>query len=499
MRVARRVVEQADADEAIGRLLDRFTIYVIPRPSPDAGEQLFDRPLRERNGNLRPTDDDRDGTAGEDPPDDLNGDGCITMMRVADDTGRWMLHPDDPRVLIEADPKKNERGAFKLYIEGRDDDGDRRWNEDAGDGVALSRNFPFAYPYFQAGAGPHAVSEVESRALADFCYDRPHIAHVVTFTTDDNLLRTPKPNAQAERNRIKTTLLGADAPLVEHLAKQFRELADIRQPPEPTKSAGGFAAWSYFHFGRWSWASRGWHVPPTPDAKPDEKNAEQPAEKQAKEDAEEPQDETDDDKAEKEQAKEPDKKKPPEKRGADQIRALKWLAAEGIDGFVDWTPVEHPDFPDRQVEVGGFRPLVRLNPPANQLDAIAERHVRLLGLLAEHAPTLRVRPAKVEPLGQRVFRITATVVNDGYLPTMPQMGKIARAPQPVQIELQLPEGTEWIQGPRRVQLEPLAGNGGSAERVWIVRTPQGEPTTGTIRAWAPAVGQHRVEVQLSEP
>jgi hypothetical protein len=60
------------------------------------------------------------------------------------------------------------------------------------DGVNLNRNFQHEYLYFQPHVGPHMVSEVESRALADFVHDRHNIAAVLTFSAYDNL-RTPPP------------------------------------------------------------------------------------------------------------------------------------------------------------------------------------------------------------------------------------------------------------------------------------------------------------------
>ena len=87
VRMARRLIERAAADKQVKELLDRFTFYIIPRPSPDASEAFFQKPFREREGNLRKTADQRDPDAG-DVAEDLNGDGLITMMRVADPTGR---------------------------------------------------------------------------------------------------------------------------------------------------------------------------------------------------------------------------------------------------------------------------------------------------------------------------------------------------------------------------------------------------------------------------
>ena len=124
VRLARRLVDQAAGDKAVAAMLERVTFYVIPRPSPDACEALFRRPYWERAGNERPTDDDHDGLVDEDGPDDLNGDGLITMMRVEDPAGTYMPHPKDPRVLVRADREKNQRGRWLVYSEGIDNDKD---------------------------------------------------------------------------------------------------------------------------------------------------------------------------------------------------------------------------------------------------------------------------------------------------------------------------------------------------------------------------------------
>ena len=87
-------------------------------------------------------------------------------MRVHDPTGKYMAHPQDPRILIEAEADKNEQGRFRILTEGIDNDKDGKFNEDGPGGVDFNRNFTFEYPYFQAGAGPSQVSETETRAVA---------------------------------------------------------------------------------------------------------------------------------------------------------------------------------------------------------------------------------------------------------------------------------------------------------------------------------------------
>ena len=96
LRLAERVVTASPSNPALAAVLQNYTLYFIPSPTPDATEKNFGFPVREHNGNLTPTDDDRDFEVGEDPPRDLNQDGWITVMRVADDFGP-MFTPRDPR------------------------------------------------------------------------------------------------------------------------------------------------------------------------------------------------------------------------------------------------------------------------------------------------------------------------------------------------------------------------------------------------------------------
>lgn len=453
-RIARQLLEPAADDEAAAKLLDQYTFYIIPRPNPDGTERNFEPPFYESNGNARPTDDDRDFRTDEDPPEDLNGDGWITLMRVEDAAGESMPHPDEPRVMITADAAKNERGRYRLFTEGRDNDQDDEFNEDGPGGVDFNRNFTFRYPYFKPGAGPHAVSEAETRAVADFAFDRANIAVVFSFSPHDNLFHPWKPDANSEKQRIKTHVLGDDAGYLNFLAEKYRQAHGGKEPPEPAKGEGAFSEWAYFHYGRWSLSARGWWIP---------------------------------------QVAVPDGEKTDEKRGADQRNQLRWLAEQDIP-FVDWQPIEHPDFPDQSVEIGGIPPFYALNPPADQLDDLAGRHAGFLQELVTLLPRLELA-AQVEPLGGGLFRVTATVRNPGYLPTFAKMGAISEQVYPPQLSIQLPEGAKLVHGSTRTALERLAGSGGSAEHVWLVRR-QGEATAASIRVAAPAIGQAQQEIEL---
>jgi hypothetical protein len=467
----------ANGESGTGELLDRFSFYIIPRPNPDASEAFFRKPYQERNINERPTDDDRDGATGEDPAQDLNGDGWITQLRVFDRSGPLLAHPADARVSIEAEPRKNEQGRFQLLSEGIDDDHDEAFNEDGPGGVAFDRNFTFRYPFFQPGAGANQVSEIESRAVADFAFAHPNIAVVFSFTPEDNLLEPWKAGDDAQR--IKSSVLSGDAAHLGYLAEQYRTIHGGKDAPGSPKGEGSFAEWAYFHFGRWSLAARAWWIPKVA-TKPEAEKA-SPA--------------TDGDKAGEKPAK-PAAKPADEKRGADDVNALAWFDQEGIDGFAPWQEIAHPDFPDRQVQVGGFKPFARLNPPAKELAPLAAKHLKFLVRLGELLPNVKIERTKVEPLGGGVFRVTTEVINEGYLPTMPAIGQTTGEPHPLQVEIVLPAGAKLVTGHARTQLDPLAGSGGKTERVWLVLAGAGAEQQAQIKVWSPSVGADKKSIEL---
>jgi hypothetical protein len=478
LRVAEQLAAKSATDEATKKLLTDYTIYVIPRANPDGVEACFRKPWVERDGNDRATDDDRDGTVGEDPAEDLDGDGAIAQMRVADISGGWMSHPDDPRVLLRAEATKNEQGAFAVYSEGRDNDGDEAWNEDSASGVSLNRNFTFRYPFFKPSAGPHQVSEVESRALADFCYGRPNIAVVFTFTPEDNLMQPWKPNPQGE-GRIKTKLQGGDAPYQDLLAEKYRSRHGGKDAPASAQGEGSFSEFAYFHYGRWSLAARGWWIPKV-DAKPTPPAASEPAAAG---------DKTKD-------AAKPKEPKKPDGRAADELNALRWFDEAGIDGFAPWRPIEQPDFAGKKVEVGGFRPYVQMNPPLKLIDGLAEKHVQYVTDVFELLPKVSVDRIEVTPLGSGLFRVTANVVNRGFLPSMSQMGEINRKAYPLQLAIEMPKGFTFVQGQTRTQLPRLNGKGGKASFTWVIRGAADAGGAVKCTVYAPEVGTHSATADL---
>ena len=163
--VAEQLLTGYAANPTIKQRLDEHVFYVVPRVNPDGAEAMFGAVKAARKTNSTPFDNDNDGRLDEDSPEDLNKDGFISVMRVKDPNGPYMIHPDDPRLMRRADAAKGEAGGYAIYWEGLDNDGDGFFNEDPAGGVDLNRNFQHQYPYYQPDAAGDDRGAGRSRVL----------------------------------------------------------------------------------------------------------------------------------------------------------------------------------------------------------------------------------------------------------------------------------------------------------------------------------------------
>ncbi|MFQ5655182.1 MAG: hypothetical protein ACE5GW_10700, partial [Planctomycetota bacterium] len=139
-----------------------------------------------------PVDEDRDWATGEDPADDIDGDGRILRMRVRDPDGTYIADPAEPRLLRVADRAKGEAGIWRLLWEGIDNDGDGEINEDGAGGAQPARNFPHAYEEHRDEAGLYTLSEPCARAIAEYLIGHPRTAQVLLFSSFDSTTVEPK-------------------------------------------------------------------------------------------------------------------------------------------------------------------------------------------------------------------------------------------------------------------------------------------------------------------
>ncbi len=166
-----------------------------------------------------------------------------------------------------------------------------------------------------------------------------------------------------------------------------------------------------------------------------------------------------------------------------------------------WTKATHPTL--GEVEVGGNNSkFPSQNPPPSLL--VEEIHKNVLWAVRkmEWMPLMRVAETKVEKVaGQEgVYKVTASFVNEGRLPTALEMAKTIHIVQEDYAEITLPEGMGLVDA----QGQPLrrGGFGGRGGRGGMgMMGMRGEPQgarnrTLTVTGGSTRGGVHRVEVTL---
>jgi hypothetical protein len=477
-----KLVQNASQSDTIRQLFAKTTMYIVPRLNPDGAEKMFAKPLWESATNTTPIDDDSDGFIDEDPPDDLNGDGFITTMRVKEPGGEYISHPKDDRLLKKADPAKNEIGVYKIYVEGKDNDGDKTINEDPIGGVDLNRNFPFGYNNFAPGTGVHQVSEIESRALADFVAVHENITAILTFGTNDNLINPPKqkssakgPDAQSasvETQRYQreppTQVDAKDIYLYTFLSEKYKKLTGLKSLPKQAKASGTFSDYGYFDWGILSLTSSGWAIPEPLKEEADTTAAKEDSNTLKLEDQAKPKQPKSKEANSEKLRKAMDTAKAEKDEQQDELNLLKWFDRDSLNRFVKWQSIRHPDFPDRQVEVGGFKPYAETNPPPELIDSLVDKHSQFITELLKLFPKVEIESFKIEEKTADVAQIKAVVRNTGFLPTLTQLGSRMRLNRPTKVELKL-NNQELLSGNRINFIKRLDGLGGNATFIWTVK------------------------------
>lgn len=456
--------------------LDRFYFYVVPVLSPDAYEQYHGDLTYERLGNAKETDIDRDGRVSEDPFDDLDGNGLITQVRIQDPTGNYALHSSDERVMVAFEKRPSDEVIYRVISEGIDNDKDGLFNEDGPGGVNLNKNFSFNYPAFQPGAGEHAVSEEENRNFAELLFERWNIYAVFTFGLENNLSHPESFDRNKVNSRVITGPLEKDAQVGAQIGEIFNEKVGLEDAVKLDQGPGSFTSWAYFHYCRYSFVSPAWWAPVLMEE--DESESENNLEDDSDNGVE----------GEDENGKITAK----DLKENYDLRYIHWAESEGIDDFyVPWTSIDHPDFPDREAEVGGFKPFVRNNPPRTYLEPLADEYLEFIKAFAEKMPVLEFGDVKVEEINNRVFRVSGRVINTGQLPTGTELGDRSRWVRDIRHRILLGSDQELLTGHYRdfhKSLQP----GEFFEFSWLV-SGRGEVT---LDAASPMTGQINQKINL---
>jgi hypothetical protein len=427
------------ASPEIKKLLDAITFYVFPNVSPDATEQFFSDLKYERTINARSTDDDRDFVSDEDPFEDLNNDGYITLIRVLDPAGKYIECKEDKRVMTKADLSEGDSGSYLVFSEGIDNDKDGSYNEDGPGGVNFNRNFTFNYEQYGLNAGLYPVSEPEVKAVADFLYDRFNIYTVFTFGPQDNLGQPLKHEDKENGDGRITTIMKNDEVINKLVSDKYHEITGAKGAPPSKTSPGNFMDWAYFHYGRYSFSTPAWWFPVEK-----EKNIE--------------------------------------------AAFLKFAGENKInDVFVPWTEIKHPDFPEKKTEVGGIKPFAMINPPADTLSDLILKNYKFITTIAAMHSELEFLDVKVENAGENIFRISLKLHNKGIFSTCAEIGKDNMWTRVMRVSIEPAPGQSFLSGQKVQAIERLEG-GQQTEFSWLIngkgtiKITAGAINTGTINS-----------------
>lgn len=173
----------------------------------------------------------------------------------------------------------------------------------------------------------------------------------------------------------------------------------------------------------------------------------------------------------------------------------------GGRAFVAFTHFDHPTL--GRVELGGWKPGTRLNPPIEEATFITQVHEIFLRGLVHRLPRLSITDVKVTARGGGLIQVTARVTNEGSFPTALKHGSRIRKADPV--HLRLDSGVARIlAGPARAQINGLEGSGDNREFRWLLlvpdaREPGAKAPTITLHAATPKAGEASKTIPLDQP
>lgn len=433
--------EMADRVEWISDLLDERTLYIVPSINPDGREaflNLPNTPHSPRSG-VVPRDDDGDGLVDEDDFDDLDGDGNITMMRRKDPNGRWIVSPEDPRLMVRALP--DEPGEYEILgFEGFDNDGDGEVNEDRPGYYDPNRNWPWLWQpqYVQSGADAYPTSLPETRAVIDFVVNHPNIAGAQTYHNSGGMiLRGPgieTDQVQPEDVRVYDRI----GEVGEEILPGYRYFVLWR---DLYPVWGGELDWFYGARGILTFSNELWTAFNYFRSGLDDE----------------------------------DRSDRYDRRDYRFDRLL--LFGEAI---VPWTPVQHPTY--GPIEVGGVKKQYTRAIPGFMLPEEAHRNMAFTLYQAHQLPLVKVDSIAVRSLGRGLTEVTAIVANKRLAPTHTEQDRKNRISRPDWITL---SGGDVVAGfvvtdplqnlaveqkrrPERIEVESIPGMSTATVR-WIVR------------------------------
>jgi hypothetical protein len=380
-------------NKEVTELLDKKSFYVVPVVNVDGRFHFFhDANNPSSNRGLRiPVDDDRDGLIDEDFPDDLDGDGNITMMRKKDPFGRFKTDPEDARLMVPVKP--GEKGEWTIIgEEGIDNDGDGLINEDSEGYVDPNRQwgFDWAPSYVEQGAGEYPFQSVGMKALAEWIMTKSNICIGWSFHNFGGMyLRGPSRKGLGEYPPQDIAVYDYIGRQAERITPAYRYLLSWK---DLYPTYGDSVEWLTQELGAYGYVGEVFRTESETFRAQNEKPA-RPTE-----------------------PGEPD--------------AMSYLMGDSSDRerlkysdnltlgelYKPWKPFKHPVYGD--IEIGGWVKMSsRLSAPFMILDLV-HRNAMAVIFSARHTPEVSLEVTDVRKVGANLYRVRARLANEKAMPTM---------------------------------------------------------------------------------
>ena len=415
-------------DKVITKILDRMTIYVVPRISPDGAETYLTTPYSIRSVN-RVHNPENGGIRSE----DLDGDGVIRMMRIPTPYGAWKKDKDDSSIMAKRDPGDADGEFYDIYVEGNFEafDGDENLKEKKEDwSLDFNRNYPYGWfpENRQAGAGKYPLSNPETKAMADWIIEHPNIGGVSTNHTSGGIILYPpgtRPSTAVSEKDINQFIEIANMGK-EELGYEPLNIYDSFIADPANYDSGAFDDWCYQSQGIVAYTVELWDLA---------KRVGVPLVWNARN---------------KESAQDELKR---------FVACMKWVKENAPEYYEDWKPFHHETFGD--VEIGGFNfKFSQQNPPESFLDGVLEQMTRFMIRFAQSMPRLTIDTLTSEKVSDDIYKVTAIVGNLGYLPTnLTEEAKKLNISKEVEVTI---SGGKVISGLEKTKIGNLEGYGSTS-------------------------------------
>ena len=415
-------------DKFITKILDRMTIYVVPRISPDGAETYLTTPYSIRSVN-RVHNPENGGIRSE----DLDGDGVIRMMRIPTPYGAWKKDKDDSSIMAKRDPGDADGEFYDIYAEGNFEafDGDENLKEKKQDwSLDFNRNYPYGWfpENRQAGAGKYPLSNPETKAMADWVIEHPNIGGVSTNHTSGGIILYPpgtRPSTAVSEKDINQFIEIANMGK-EELGYEPLNIYDSFIADPANYDSGAFDDWCYQSQGIVAYTVELWDLA---------KRVGVPLVWNARN---------------KESAQDELKR---------FVACMKWVKENAPEYYEDWKPFHHETFGD--VEIGGFNfKFSQQNPPESFLNGVLEQMTRFMIRFAQSMPRLTIDTLTSEKVSDDIYKVTAVVGNLGYLPTnLTDEAKNLNISKEVEVTI---SGGKIVSGLEKTKIGNLEGYGSTS-------------------------------------